>query len=133
MDALAAMQQRLEGLFPSLLGIRLTEVGKDAVRAELEVRADLCTVPGVMHGGALMAFADTLGAVGTVMNLGEGQRTTTLESKTNFFAAGAEGTTVRAECLPLHRGRRTMVWETTITNQEGRLLAKVTQTQFVID
>ncbi|MBI5949681.1 MAG: PaaI family thioesterase [Chloroflexi bacterium] len=127
------MQQRLEGLFPSLLGIRLTEVGKDAVRAELEVRADLCTVPGVMHGGALMAFADTLGAVGTVMNLGEGQRTTTLESKTNFFAAGAEGTTVRAECLPLHRGRRTMVWETTITNQEGRLLAKVTQTQFVID
>ncbi len=96
------------------------------------MREDLCTVPAVLHGGALMALADTLGAVATVANLAEGAHTTTIESKTNFFAAIAVGDTVRAECTPLHRGRTTMVWQTRITRGDGRLAAIVTQTQLVL-
>ena len=132
MDRTAELQQRLAGFFPDLLGIRLTRAEPDAVHAELTVREELCTVPGILHGGALMAFADTLGAVGTSLNLGPGQGTTTIESKTNFFAPGRAGTTVTAECLPLHRGRQTMVWQTTVRGPDGRMLAQVTQTQFVI-
>jgi uncharacterized protein (TIGR00369 family) len=86
-----------------------------------------------MHGGAIMAVADTIGAVGTFVNLREGQGTTTLESKTNFFSAAREGTTVTATCQPLHRGRRTMVWQTTLTSQEGKMVAMVTQTQMVLE
>lgn len=126
------LQRRLDGFFPSVLGMRLTSVTKEGVWAELDVRPDLCTVPGILHGGALMAFADTLGAVGTTVHLPEGAGTTTIESKTNFFGAGREGTTVTAECLPLHLGRRTMVWQTNVRSPEGKLLAQVTQTQFVI-
>ena len=133
MSQLEALQKRLAGFFPETLGLKLTVAEPDRVVAEVQVRRDLCTVPGVMHGGALMAVADTLGAVGTVLNLKDGQRTTTLESKTNFFAPGIEGTTVTAECTPLHRGRRSMVWETQIRGEDGRLLAKVTQTQFVLE
>jgi uncharacterized protein (TIGR00369 family) len=96
------------------------------------VREELCTTPAVLHGGAMMALADTLGAVATVLNLPEGKGTTTLESKTNFTAGAALGTTVRAECTPVHRGRRTMVWQTRITNAEGKLAALVTQTQMVL-
>ena len=133
MSQLEALQKRLAGFFPEILGLKLTAAEPDRVVAEVQVRRDLCTVPGVMHGGALMAVADTLGAVGTVLNLKDGQRTTTLESKTNFFAPGIEGTTVTAECTPLHRGRRSMVWETQVRGEDGRLLAKVTQTQFVLE
>jgi len=79
-----------------------------------------------------MAFADTLGAVGTVLNLPEGAGTTTIESKTNFFGPGVAGTTITAECLPLHRGRRTQTWQTSIRSPEGKLLAQVTQTQMVL-
>lgn len=127
-----AIEQRFAGLFPALLGIRLTEAGPEGVRAELTVREELCTVPGLMHGGALMALADTLGAVGTVLNLGPGQGTTTIESKTNFIAAARSGTVVTAHCEPLHRGRRTMVWQTRL-HADGRLVAIVTQTQMVLD
>jgi uncharacterized protein (TIGR00369 family) len=98
----------------------------------MRVREELCTRPAVLHGGALMALADTLGAIATVANLAEGATTTTIESKTNFFAAIPVGDTARAECTPLHRGRTTMVWQTRVTRSDGRLAALVTQTQLVI-
>ena len=113
------------------LGIRFVETGKDRVVAELEVRPELLTTTGALHGGTLMAFADTIGAAGTVANLGPGQRTATLESKTNFFAAAFEGV-VRAESTPLHRGKRTHVWQTRITDANGKLLSLTIQTQVVL-
>ena len=118
--------------FAQLLGIRLLSAAPERVLAEMPVRDELCTRPAVLHGGALMAFADTLGAYATLLNLREGAGTTTIESKTNFLAPAAVGTTVRGECLPLHRGKRTMVWQTRITSAEGRLLGIVTQTQMVL-
>jgi 1,4-dihydroxy-2-naphthoyl-CoA hydrolase len=119
--------------FANLLGIRYTEAAPERLVAELDVREELCTVPPICHGGVLMSFADTLGAMATGLNLRPGQGTTTLESKTNFFAPALVGTAIRGECTPLHRGRRTMVWQTRITNPEGRLLALVTQTQMVLE
>jgi 1,4-dihydroxy-2-naphthoyl-CoA hydrolase len=118
--------------FAELLGIEFVSASPDRIVAEMTVREDLCTIPAVLHGGAIMAFADTVGAVGTVINLREGQGTTTIESKTNFFAGAKVGTLLTAESVPLHRGRRTQVWETRITNPDGRLIAKVTQTQMVL-
>lgn len=131
MDQSAAMQERIKGFFPELLGIRFVEATPDRVLAELDVRDELCTVPGILHGGAVMAFADTIGAFATVLNLPDNARTTTLESKTNFFGPGRSGTTISAETLPLHRGKRTMVWQTSVRSPEGKLLAQVTQTQYV--
>jgi uncharacterized protein (TIGR00369 family) len=119
--------------FANLLGIRFTEAAQDRLVAELDVREELCTNPAICHGGVLMSFADTLGATATVLNLRDGAGTTTLESKTNFFAPAPVGTTIRGETTPLHRGRRTMVWQTRITNADGRLLALVTQTQMVLE
>jgi 1,4-dihydroxy-2-naphthoyl-CoA hydrolase len=116
----------------TLLGLTIVSVAPDCVKAELPVREDLCTRPAVLHGGAVMAFADTLGAVATIANLPEGAGTTTIESKTNFFAAIPLGDTAKAECTPLHRGRTTMVWQTRITRGDGRLAAVVTQTQLVL-
>ena len=113
------------------LGIRFVETGKDRVVAELEVRPELLTTTGALHGGTLMAFADTIGAAGTVANLGPGQSTATLESKTNFFAAAFEGV-MRAESTPLHRGKRTHVWQTRITDANGKLLSLTIQTQVVL-
>ncbi len=113
------------------LGIRFVEALKDRVVAELDVRPELLTITGTLHGGTLMAFADTIGAAGTVVNLAAGQSTATLESKTNFFAACREGT-VRAESTPLHRGRRTQVWQTRITDPGGRLLSLTIQTQVIL-
>jgi len=118
--------------FAKLMGINVVSVAPDLVIAELKVREDLCTRPAVLHGGAYMAFADTIGAVATVANLKEGETTTTIESKTNFFAAIPLGDTARAECTPLHKGRTTMVWQTRITRNDGRLAALVTQTQMVL-
>ena len=118
--------------FARLLGINVVSVTPDLVIGELTVREDLCTRPAVLHGGAHMAFADTIGAVATVANLKEGETTTTIESKTNFFAAIPLGDTARAECTPLHKGRTTMVWQTRITRGDGRLAALVTQTQMVL-
>jgi 1,4-dihydroxy-2-naphthoyl-CoA hydrolase len=118
--------------FADLLGIQVVESGKDKVVGEMAVRDELCTRPAVLHGGAAMALADTLGAVATVLNLPEGAGTTTIESKTNFVGPAPLGSTVRAECTPIHRGKRTMVWQTRITTGEGRLVAVVTQTQLVL-
>ena len=129
---LEELQYLMPGL-PTLLGLTVTRAEKDVVVAELLVRPEICTVGDTIHGGAIMAFADTVGAVGTVMNLAQGKGTTTVESKTNFFAGAKVGTILTAESVPLHRGRRTQVWETRITNPEGRLIAKVTQTQMVLE
>ena len=118
--------------FATLMGIEVVSVGPDLVIGALRVREELCTRPAVLHGGATMAFADTIGAVATVANLKEGETTTTIESKTNFFAAIPLGDTARAECTPLHKGRTTMVWQTRITRGDGRLAALVTQTQMVL-
>ncbi len=118
--------------FADLLGLTYTAATRDEVVAELPVRAELCTRPEILHGGAVMALADTVGAVATVLNLAEGQGTTTIESKTNFFRPAPMGTTVRATCTPLHRGRRTMVWQTRIEGADGKLVALVTQTQMVL-
>jgi 1,4-dihydroxy-2-naphthoyl-CoA hydrolase len=128
---LEEMQRLLPGM-PTLLGLTIIRAEQDVVVAELLVRPEICTLGDTIHGGAIMAFADTVGAIGTVMNLREGQGTTTIESKTNFFAGAKVGTVLTAESVPLHRGRRTQVWETRITNPDGRLVAKVTQTQMVL-
>jgi uncharacterized protein (TIGR00369 family) len=118
--------------FAKLLGLELVSITPDRVEAVLKVREEICTRPAVLHGGALMALADTLGAIATLANLAEGTTTTTIESKTNFFAAIPLGDTARAECTPLHRGRTTMVWQTRITRSDGRLAALVIQTQLVM-
>lgn len=130
-DQSSDLNQRLSP-FERLVGLRLISVTPEEVKAELLVREELCTQPAVMHGGALMALADALGAHGTTLNLPSGASTTTLESKTNFFAPAQVGSKVTAHCYPLHRGRRTMVWQTRITSEKGRLLAMVTQTQLVL-
>lgn len=120
--------------FAELLGLEFTEAAPDCVVAEMLVRKELCTRPDTLHGGAIMALADTLGATATVLNLdlSKGQGTTTIESKTNFIAGAPIDTKVRAECRPIHRGRRTMVWQTTVTNEAGKTVAVVTQTQLVL-
>ena len=129
---IAKLQEAHAGTLADTLGIRFVEATKDRLVAELTHRAPLTTVGGALHGGTLMAFADTVGAAATFLNLPPGATTTTLESKTNFFAAGRSGM-VRAEATPLHRGRRTMVWQTRITDEAGRLLSLTTQTQMVLE
>jgi uncharacterized protein (TIGR00369 family) len=129
---LKALQDLLNPLFPGLIGMELTDVHPDRVSASLVVRADLCTVGGILHGGAIMAFADTLGAVATVVNLPPDTRTTTIESKTNFFAAAKLGSAITAESTTLHKGRTTMTWQTAIKNDAGKLCAVVTQTQMIL-
>jgi 1,4-dihydroxy-2-naphthoyl-CoA hydrolase len=119
--------------FMRWLGLRFLSAAPERITAEMMVRDELCNGSGILHGGALMAFADTLGACATVLNLPEGARTTTIESKTNFLAPAPTGTKVIGESLPLHRGRRTMVWQTRITSEDGHLVAVVTQTQLVIE
>jgi uncharacterized protein (TIGR00369 family) len=118
--------------FAKILGIKYVAASETGVKAEVAVRPELCTQPAVMHGGAIMAFADTLGAAATILNLPEGKGTTTLESKTNFLGPAPVGATVIGETTPIHRGRRTMVWTTRITTAEGKLVAVVTQTQMVL-
>lgn len=120
--------------YAEFLGLEFTEASPDLVVAEMTVRKELCTRPDTLHGGAIMSLADTLGATATVLNLdlAKGQGTTTIESKTNFIAGAPIDTKVRAECRPIHRGRRTMVWQTTITNEAGKTVAVVTQTQLVL-
>lgn len=132
MDALARIRAEMLP-FAESLGVEFVEASPDRVVAELTVRPELCTRPAVLHGGAYMAFADTLGGVGTMLNLPDNAGTTTIESKTNFLAAAPVGSRIRGEATPLHRGRRTMVWQTRITTAEGRLAALVTQTQLIIE
>ena len=97
------------------------------------MRAELCNRRGVLHGGAVMALGDTLGGMTASISLPDGGRTATIESKTNFFAAVPEGDTAHAVCMPLHRGRTTIVLETRITRGDGKLAAIVTQTQLIFD
>jgi uncharacterized protein (TIGR00369 family) len=120
--------------FAKVMGVRFVAVTKDEVVAELVVRPELCTAPmQVLHGGAAMALADTVGATATFLNLPEGAKgTTTIESKTNFLAAAPAGVTVRATTTPVHRGGKTQVWQTRITRDDGKLVALVTQTQMVL-
>jgi len=132
MTTAADIQERFKPMLPGLLGIEFREVTQERVVATLTVRPDLCTTNGILHGGSIMAFADTLGAVGTSMNLKEGSGTTTVESSTKFLAAAPVGTTVTGECTPFHRGRTTMVWQTLVKTESGKLCAVVTQTQLVL-
>jgi 1,4-dihydroxy-2-naphthoyl-CoA hydrolase len=118
--------------FPRLMGVEVTGASPGCVSARLIVRSDLCTSGHILHGGAVMAFADTLGAIGAFLNLPPGAGTTTLESKTNFFSSAREGSTVLGEATPLHVGRRTSVWQTRLTREDGKLIALVTQTQMVL-
>jgi 1,4-dihydroxy-2-naphthoyl-CoA hydrolase len=127
------LQKVLQPLFPGLIGVQLTEATPERVVATMLVRPELCTAGGILHGGAHMAFADTLGAVGTVLNLPPGKRTTTTDSSTKFVGAAQVNTTVTGESVALHRGRTTMVWQTSIRNAQGKLCSVVTQTQLVLD
>ena len=119
--------------FSNLMGVEIVERDKARVVGKLTVRDDLCTAGGILHGGAYMAFADALGAIGGVLNLQPGTRTTTLESKTNFLGSAKAGSTVTGEATPLHVGRRSSVWQTRVTNEDGKLLALVIQTQMTIE
>ena len=132
MDTISMIHERLRGLFPDLLGMRLVEATPELVKASLEVRPELCTVGWILHGGAIMAFADTLGAVATILNLPPDGRTTTIESKTNFLGPARAGTQVIGECTPLHRGKTTMIWQTRVLAEDGKLVAFVSQTQLVL-
>jgi 1,4-dihydroxy-2-naphthoyl-CoA hydrolase len=132
MDSVTDLNQTLLP-FARVLGVHFVSAAPERIQAEMVVREELCTNPPVLHGGAIMAFADTLGACGTMLNLREGFSTTTIESKTNFVAAAQVGTRVIGDCTPIHRGRRTMVWQTRVTSEDGRLLALVTQTQMVLE
>ena len=127
----AHINERIAGTMAGFLGIKIIEVSLDHVVAELEIRTEIQNGGGIVHGGTLMAFADTTGAIATVINLPPGAKTTTIESKTNFLAGGRSGV-MRATATPLHKGRRTMVWQTNITDENGRLLSVTTQTQLVI-
>src|SRR5471032_473288 len=119
--------------FAELKGVTFLEAEKDRVVARMLVRPDLCTLHHIIHGGAIMAFADSVGAAATVINLAEDAKgTTTLESKTNFIGGAREGTTVMAIATPVHRGRRTQVWQTRIETEDGKLVAMVIQTQMVL-
>lgn len=119
--------------FANLMGVEITERAKGRVVGTLVVREDLCTAGGILHGGAFMAFADALGAIGGFLNLPPGARTTTLESKTNFLGLAKVGTTVTGEATPLHIGRRSSVWQTKVTSAEGKLLALILQTQMTVE
>ena len=128
----SSIQEQFAALFPGLMGVELIEAAPDRVVASMKVRPDLCTIGGVLHGGALMAFADTLGAIGTLMNLAADARTTTIDSSTKFIGAAPAGSTVRGECSAFHRGRTTMVWQTLVKSETGKLCGVITQTQLIL-
>lgn len=119
--------------FAKLMGVDVLEASADKVIGEILVRDDLCTAGGILHGGAAMAFADSLGAIGAFLSLPEGAAgTTTIESKTNFLGAAKSGAIVRGEATPVHRGKRTSVWQTRITTTDGKPVALVIQTQLAL-
>jgi 1,4-dihydroxy-2-naphthoyl-CoA hydrolase len=125
--------QSMKMPFAELKGVIFTEADRDRVVARMQVRPDLCTLNHVIHGGALMALADSVGAAATIINLPDDAKgTTTLESKTNFIGAAREGATLIATATPVHRGRRTQVWQTRLESEDGKLIALVTQTQMVL-
>lgn len=131
-DALLREVAERQPPFALTLGLRLVRYSREEVVAELDVVPALGNRNGVLHGGAIMAFADNLGGTAASLNLPEGAGTTTVESKSNFFRSVPIGTTVRGTCVPLHRGRTTSVWQTSVHDSEGRLAAVVTQTQLVL-
>jgi uncharacterized protein (TIGR00369 family) len=133
MLAVEELQKMMEPLFPGSMGVQLTEATPTRVVATMLVRRDLCTAGGILHGGAHMAFADTLGAIGTILNLPAGKRTTTTDSSTKFIGGAVVNSTVTGESVAMHRGRTTMVWQTSIRTAEGKLCSVVTQTQLVLD
>ncbi|MEZ5957819.1 MAG: PaaI family thioesterase [Hyphomonadaceae bacterium] len=119
--------------FASTLGVEIVEASADRIVGKMLVRPELCTAGGILHGGAFMAFADSLGAVGAFLALSADARgTTTIESKTNFLGAAKVGTTVTGESTPVHSGKRTGVWQTKITSEDGKAVALVIQTQMVL-
>ena len=126
------MQERFKGLLPELMGLELADATPDKVVATMVVRKDLCTIGDNLHGGAIMAFADTLGAIAAILNMPQGARTTTIESKTNFIGGAPLGTRITGEAVPVHRGRTTVVCQTTVKSEAGKLVALITQTQLVI-
>jgi 1,4-dihydroxy-2-naphthoyl-CoA hydrolase len=130
---IASLRTLLAPLFPGLMGLEISEASPERIVAAMRVRPDLCTTGDSLHGGALMAFADTLGGVGTFVNLPPGKRTSTIESSTKFIGAAKVGSVVTGECTALHRGRTTMVWQTRITSDAGKLCGVVIQTQLVLD
>ena len=132
MNTPASFQELFAPLLPGLLGIQVLEATVDRVVASMKVRLDLCTTGEILHGGALMAFADTLGAIGTFMTLPDGARTTTVESSTKFIRAAPLGTTIVGECTSFHRGRTTTVWQTLVKSEAGKLCGVVTQTQLIL-
>jgi len=132
-DATVNEAATIQPAFAEFLGLKVTSISPERVTGELKAREEFNNRFGIMHGGAIMALADNLGGTATTANLKEGQSTTTIESKTNFFAAVPIGDTAYAECVALHRGRTTMVWQTRITRGDGRLCALVTQTQLVLE
>src|SRR5689334_2104212 len=131
-----SLLEKIQGMkmpFAELKGVTFTAADKDRVVAQMVVRPDLCTLHNTIHGGAIMAFADSVGAAATIINLPEDAKgTTTLESKTNFIGGAREGSTVTATATPVHRGRRTQVWQTRLETEDGKLVAVVTQTQLVL-
>jgi uncharacterized protein (TIGR00369 family) len=127
------MTEWVPGPFNKLLGVKVLLHSPERTEAELFVREELLNRPGVMHGGAVMALADVLGGLTAAISLPDRGHTATIESKTNFLAAISKGDTVRAVCIPLHRGRTTIVLETRITRGDGKLAAIVTQTQLVFE
>jgi uncharacterized protein (TIGR00369 family) len=131
MDMLAMVREHLPS-FSKTMGIEIESVAKDEVVGYLTVRDDLCTTGSILHGGAAMAFADTLGAVGTFVNLPKGAGTTTVESKTNFLRAAKAGTRLSGRSVPLHVGSRIMVWQTTLSREDGKPVAVITQSQMVL-
>jgi 1,4-dihydroxy-2-naphthoyl-CoA hydrolase len=125
--------QSLKMPFAESMGVTFIEAEKDRVVARMQVRGDLCTLSHTIHGGAVMALADSVGAAATVINLPEDAKgTTTIESKTNFIGGAKEGSAVIATATPVHRGRRTQVWQTRLETEDGKLVAIVTQTQMVL-
>jgi uncharacterized protein (TIGR00369 family) len=126
-----ALNALIKPMLPGLLGVMITEVAGDKVVATMRVRADMCTAGNILHGGAYMTLADTLGAVATLINMPAGARTATIESKTNFIGAATLDSVVTATARPFHKGKTTQVWQTEITGADGKLLAVVSQTQMV--
>jgi 1,4-dihydroxy-2-naphthoyl-CoA hydrolase len=116
--------------FAQLLGIEFISVEADALAARMQIRPELCTLGGIAHGGAIMSFADTLGATAAFINLpADAKGTTTIESKTNFIAGAPVGSTVMGRTTSVHRGRRTQIWQTRVTTGTEKLVALIVQTQ----
>ena len=132
MSMLALIEEHLKDLLPGLLGIKFSAADPERIDATLKVRPELCTVGDILHGGAIMAFANTLGAVGAFLNLPQGASTTTIESKTNFTGPARVGTTIAASSRIVHKKRSLMVWQTEISAEDGKLVALVTQSQMVL-